>query len=124
MMGSGFWSDGINCAQSMVIPPLPLLLQGEMATREHRINDFNSGPAPEGKSVILLCEDHAGTYLLPYNCEWKEGPGATAKAKILLKQRSWAGAREPQGDVIGSSRVTLLWYVTPSGGDNENKPRG
>jgi hypothetical protein len=44
-----------------------------MATREHRLSSFNCGPAPEGKPVVLLCEDHAGTYLLPYDCQWKDG---------------------------------------------------
>jgi hypothetical protein len=42
-----------------------------MATRERRLSEFNSGPPPD-HAVELLCEDHNGTYVLPYLCEWKD----------------------------------------------------
>ncbi len=40
-----------------------------MATRSARLEDFvtNVAPAPD-TLVELLCEDHVGTYLLPYLC--------------------------------------------------------
>jgi hypothetical protein len=43
-----------------------------MATREQRLSEFNTGQPPD-HAVELLCEDHNGTYVLPYLCEWKEG---------------------------------------------------
>jgi len=44
-----------------------------MATRDHRIAEFNNGPPPLGQSLQLPCEDHNGTYLLPFRCEWRDG---------------------------------------------------
>jgi hypothetical protein len=44
-----------------------------MATREHRLSEFNIGPAPAGQPLQLLAEDHNGTYLLPFRCEWRDG---------------------------------------------------
>jgi hypothetical protein len=44
-----------------------------MATRDHRLAEFNSGPPPPSQPLQLLCEDHNGTYLLPFRCEWREG---------------------------------------------------
>jgi hypothetical protein len=43
-----------------------------MATRHHRLNEFNGGPPPD-YPVQVLCEDHNGTYLLPYPCQWRDG---------------------------------------------------
>ena len=40
-----------------------------MATRQQRINNFNSdGEPPAGYWMELLCEDHNGTYVLPFPC--------------------------------------------------------
>ena len=43
-----------------------------MATRQHRLSEFNTGTPPDG-AAELLCEDHNGTYVLPYLCEWIDG---------------------------------------------------
>jgi hypothetical protein len=43
-----------------------------MATRDQRLSEFNQGPPPPGQSFQLLCEDHNGTYLLPFRCEWRD----------------------------------------------------
>jgi hypothetical protein len=59
-----------------------------MATRQHRLNEFNQGPAPE-RAVQVLCEDHNGTYLLPYLCEWRDNgwrhsdSGKAIEAKVV-----------------------------------------
>mgnify|MGYP003474007546 CR=1 FL=1 len=42
-----------------------------MATRQHRLSEFNGGPPPPDLPLQLLCEDHNGTYVLPYPCEWR-----------------------------------------------------
>jgi hypothetical protein len=43
-----------------------------MATRAYRIAEFDQGPPPSGEPLQLLCEDHNGTYVLPFVCEWRE----------------------------------------------------
>ena len=42
-----------------------------MATRQHRLNEFNDGPPPPDRPLHVLCEDHNGTYVLPYLCQWQ-----------------------------------------------------
>jgi len=44
-----------------------------MATRQHRLNEFNVTPPPADHPLQVLCEDHNGTYLLPYPCEFSGG---------------------------------------------------
>jgi hypothetical protein len=43
-----------------------------MATRQHRLSEFNAGPPPPDLPLQLLCEDHNGTYVLPYPCRWRD----------------------------------------------------
>jgi hypothetical protein len=49
------------------------LMPDTMATRQYRLNEFDQGSPPLGRSLELLCEDHSGTYLLPYLCHWSDG---------------------------------------------------
>jgi len=45
-----------------------------MATREHRLAEFSGqGEPPAGAPVELLCEDHVGTYVVPFPCHWMAG---------------------------------------------------
>ena len=44
-----------------------------MATRQHRLNEFNATTPPADQPLQVLCEDHNGTYLLPYSCRWSDG---------------------------------------------------
>jgi len=44
-----------------------------MATREFRLSEFNQGSPPAGQQLLLLCEDHNGTYTLPFKCVWRDG---------------------------------------------------
>ncbi len=62
-----------------------------MATREQRVAQFatNRDPPPD-LAVEVLCEDHVGTYLLPFLCTWSDG--------------AWCNARTGgriEGEVIG-----------------------
>jgi hypothetical protein len=41
-----------------------------MATRNNRLADFSQGPPPSNKQLEVLAEDHSGTYVLPFPCEW------------------------------------------------------
>jgi len=44
-----------------------------MATRQKRLDEFLQGRPPLKQPVELLCEDHCGTYTLPFFCEWGDG---------------------------------------------------
>ena len=45
-----------------------------MATREKRLAEFNgNGTPPPDQPVQVLCEDHSGTYQLPFVCRWVNG---------------------------------------------------
>jgi hypothetical protein len=45
-----------------------------MATREKRLAQFDgNGDPPHDHPVELLCEDHSGTYQLPFACRWIDG---------------------------------------------------
>jgi hypothetical protein len=45
-----------------------------MATRERRLAEFNGlGNPPPDQPVEVLCEDHSGTYLLPFACRFISG---------------------------------------------------
>ena len=45
-----------------------------MATREKRLAQFDgSGEPPPDRPLEVLCEDHSGTYQLPFACRWIEG---------------------------------------------------
>jgi hypothetical protein len=37
-----------------------------MVTRQARIDAFNEGVPPTDQSLELLCEDHVGTYVIPF----------------------------------------------------------
>jgi len=45
-----------------------------MATRQERIDAFiHEGEPPADQSLELLCEDHVGTYVIPFLCRWSSG---------------------------------------------------
>ena len=45
-----------------------------MATREKRLAEFNGeGEPPPDQPVQVLCEDHSGTYQLPFACRFIDG---------------------------------------------------
>lgn len=62
-----------------------------MVTREKRLADFSSAPPTESKSLKLLCEDHCGTYVLPYPCSWTGDAWINAKSnhQIVAKVLGW-----------------------------------
>jgi hypothetical protein len=42
-----------------------------MATRQERLADFaHEGDPPVDRPLELLCEDHVGTYVVPFLCRW------------------------------------------------------
>jgi hypothetical protein len=45
-----------------------------MATREKRLAQFDGlGAPPPEVAVEVLCEDHSGTYQLPFACRFVDG---------------------------------------------------
>jgi hypothetical protein len=45
-----------------------------MATRQERIDAFShDGAPPTDQPLELLCEDHVGTYVIPFLCRWHNG---------------------------------------------------
>lgn len=44
-----------------------------MATRQERLNAFvHDGEPPADQPLEVLCEDHVGTYVIPFLCRWTE----------------------------------------------------
>jgi hypothetical protein len=44
-----------------------------MATRQNRMAEFNMGEPPVEEPLEILCEDHCGTYVIPFLCRWMNG---------------------------------------------------
>ena len=57
-----------------------------MATREKRLAQFdgNGEPSPEQR-VEVLCEDHSGTYQLPFACRYVEGRSQNHAAGVAVE---------------------------------------
>jgi hypothetical protein len=61
-----------------------------MVTRQSRLEDFPSPNARTADQVFdLLCEDHSGTYTLPFGCRWRDeqwrnaGTGRLVEALVV-----------------------------------------
>jgi hypothetical protein len=62
----------------------------KMATRERRLAEFDgNGQPPADLPVQVLCEDHSGTYQLPFACRFVDGAwrnhesGGTVEATVV-----------------------------------------
>jgi hypothetical protein len=68
-----------------------------MATRSERLNEFvaDRDPAP-GNPVELLCEDHRGTYVLPFLCQWTDAGWRNTETKEAIEAMV-LGWRESSG---------------------------
>jgi len=65
-----------------------------MATRDHRIAEFITDREPPSHIVVeLLCQDHVGTYVLPYPCrrdaEWHNAKTNETIEADVLGWREW-----------------------------------
>jgi hypothetical protein len=59
--------------------------------------------SPTGKTCQLFCEDHVGTYTLPYPCRWSDGTWRNAGTEEPVKTgvvgwRVMNGANNDEGD--------------------------
>jgi hypothetical protein len=83
---------------------------GNMVTRAARLEEFiiNANP-PTGAVVQLLCEDHVGTYLLPYLCECtiegyqNRSTGELIEARVV----GWRMPRASEGSPVSEADVPL-----------------
>jgi hypothetical protein len=68
----------------------------DMATRERRLAEFNGegDPAPD-QVVQVLCEDHSGTYQLPFPCKFVDGAWRNADSDSAV-EASVVGWRLPR----------------------------
>ncbi|MBR1123034.1 hypothetical protein JQ628_16020 [Bradyrhizobium lablabi] len=73
-----------------------------MATREKRLAQFDgNGAPPADLPVEVLCEDHSGTYQLPFACRLVEGrwhnheSGGPVEANVI----AWRMPRVKQTNV-------------------------
>jgi len=56
------------------------------AARQRRLAVFpGEGTPPIGQACQLLCEDHVGTYTLPYLCRWSDGTWRNASTAEPVK---------------------------------------
>ena len=96
-----------------------------MATREKRLAQFDgNGDPPPDQPVEVLCEDHSGTYQLPFACRWIDGQwrndrtGGMVEATVV-----GGGCRVPASDL---SRFPAASAERPAAGalcQNATEPR-
>ncbi len=61
-------------------------LSKRVAARRQRLAAFpGEGMAPADQACELLCEDHVGTYTLPYLCYWGKGTWRSIKTGEQIK---------------------------------------
>jgi hypothetical protein len=59
-----------------------------MATRERRLAEFDGQGDPDpGQAVQVLCEDHSGTYQLPFLCRFVDGDWRNAETDDAVAAR-------------------------------------
>jgi hypothetical protein len=70
-----------------------------MATRQQRLNDFGQeGEPPAGELVELLCEDHIGTYVIPFPCRWHAGAWLSDRSGHPIEATVVGWRRQKQPD--------------------------
>jgi hypothetical protein len=59
-----------------------------MATRQARIDAFiHDGEPPADQPLELPCEDHFGTYVIPFPCRWRSGAWQGAETSDPIEAR-------------------------------------
>jgi hypothetical protein len=64
-----------------------------MATRQQRIDAFvHDGEPPVDQPLQVLCEDHIGTYVVPFPCRWSgDWKNAETGERIEAMVIGWRG---------------------------------
>jgi len=66
--------------------------EAALANRQQRLDDFGEeGEPPTGEPLELLCEDHVGTYVIPFPCQWVDRVWRNSKSgqQIGAKVVGW-----------------------------------
>jgi hypothetical protein len=70
-----------------------------MVTRQERIDDFDhEGTPPVDKPLQILCDNHVGTYVVPFLCRWRDGAlqSSTTSRRIEAVVIGWRAPRLAQ----------------------------
>ncbi|MFO1110288.1 MAG: hypothetical protein U1E61_13965 [Bradyrhizobium sp.] len=74
-----------------------------MATREKRLAQFDGlGSPPPELAVEVLCEDHSGTYQLPFPCRFIDGQWRNDQSGIAV-EATVIGWRRPRPKRAGAA---------------------
>jgi hypothetical protein len=71
----------------------------ELVTRQERIDDFvHEGSPPSDQPLQIVCEDHVGTYVIPFPCRWRDGMWENAKTSRRIEATvvGWRALNETQ----------------------------
>ena len=69
-----------------------------MAIRQERIDAFDhEGSPPKDQPLEILCEDHVGTYVIPFLCQRSDGTWQNVKTRRPIEAKV-IGWREPKGN--------------------------
>jgi hypothetical protein len=71
----------------------------QMAARQERIDAFDhEGSPPTDQPLEILCEDHVGTYVIPFLCQWSDGTWQNAKTRRPIEAAviGWRKAKRNQ----------------------------
>ena len=76
---------GPDAACTHTLPPA-LEEWKKLVTRQERIDDFiHEGSPPNDRPLQILCEDHVGTYVIPFPCRWRDGIWEHAKTSRRIE---------------------------------------
>jgi hypothetical protein len=71
-----------------------------MVTRQERLDGFaHDGDPPVDQPLELLCEDHVGTYVVPFLCRWTttDWHNVETGQRIEATVIGWRPKRQPAG---------------------------
>jgi hypothetical protein len=74
-----------------------------LVTRQERIDDFiQEGSPPNDVPLQILCEDHVGTYVIPFPCPWRAAIWESAKTSRRVEATvvGWRARTLPFGTRI------------------------
>ena len=74
-----------------------------MATRSFRLSEFSQSAPETNEPVEVLCEDHNGTYLVPYFCCWCKSKWHNWETGLPLTAKV-VGWRKPKPHVAERSK--------------------
>ncbi len=76
-----------------------------MATRERRLAEFDgAGEPPTGLPLEVLCEDHSGTYQLPFACRYVDGQWRNDESGGTVVEATVIGWRLPRASRTAARR--------------------